>query len=126
MANFQNQTDRNLFSEFLLTKMQEKHQTPEGFAAKAKVDIRTLRSYLDGSFSHTKLNQVFTFLEELDVEFSEFERFLRGHTLSGSTNQRFSATSGPTININEGNTISDSPIGTQGNITFNQYSKGEE
>ena len=126
MANFQNQTDRNLFSEFLLTKMQENHQTPEGFAAKAKVDIRTLRSYLDGSFSHTKLNQVFTFLEELGAEFSEFERFLQERTSGASANHHFNTTSGPTININTGNKISDSPIGTQGNITFNQYSKEEE
>ncbi len=118
MANFEEENVRKSFGMFLLEKMQLNHKTIENFSAELSMETRTLRSYLDGTFPPQKMSTVYRLIETLNVQFSDFENFLDTHCRNSD---RVDIKSGPTININTGNTISNSPIGTQGNITFNLH-----
>lgn len=126
MADFQDEKNRVLFGNFLLKKMQLKHQTIESFAADLSMETQTLRRYLDGTFPPQKLSNIYRLMEYLDVEFSEFETFLSEQsTGSKKTSSHFNAMSGPTININSSNSFDKCPIGTQGNVIFNQNDENE-
>lgn len=126
MADFNDSNVKKQFGIFLRDQMQLKHKKLEDFAAELTMETRTLRAYLDGTFPEQKLSNVYRLLEQLDVEFLAFETFLAGQAANAKrSTSHMNATSGPTININTGNTFTNAPIGTQGNITFNQCSENE-
>ena len=103
------------------------HITRQHLADKAGVSEKTIERYFRGELPDTILESTFySLLGVLNKNAAEFEAFVNGHVEKDQQGSaQLHATSGPTININTGNTISNSPIGTQGNVTFNQSADKE-
>ena len=117
---------KTLFCSFMKEKMLEQHLTPQALAHSSGISERTIYRYVAFDLPKSAISQTtfFTLLDSLQTNAAEFSDFVEKQA-NKENSSNINATSGPTININTGNTINNSPIGTQGNVVFN-FGKSEE